>query len=169
MAFTGSEPARQPMAIDKDRKTRFLLQVVKWINPLVSALLKSRLHGLVSKDILLLHFKGRKSGHWYATPVSYVQDDNRLRVFTEAPWWKNLRGGNAHARVHLRGKLVGVRPTTYAEGGTYVEDAIRDFLTRVPRDARYYGVRMNKDGTPNEDDVKAAAPQSVMIELALPE
>jgi hypothetical protein len=155
------------MAVEKDRTTELLLRLVKILNPLVSALLKSRLHGLVSKDILLLHFRGRKSGHWYATPVSYVQDGNRLRVFTESSWWKNLRGG-AHARVHLRGKLMSVRSRTHADGGAYVEEAIMDFLTRVPRDARYYGVRMGEDGTPDAADVKAAAPVSVLIELELP-
>lgn len=149
-----------------DTTTQVLLRIIKIINPFVSALLKSPLHALASsKDILVLHFEGRKSGRWFATPVSYVQDGRRLRVFTESPWWKNLRDRPA-ARVHLRGRERAVRATTLSSGGPEMEAAIRDFLTRVPRDARYYEVRM-EGGTPNAADVTAAAAKSVLLELEL--
>ena len=149
-----------------DRTTEFLLRVIKVINPVVAGLLKSPVHGLMSKDILLLHFQGRKSGKWFTTPVSYVQDGNRLRVFTESPWWKNLRD-RPEAHVHLRGKEQLVRASTRADGGEYVHDAIRDFLQRVPRDARYYSVRLDRDGRPNEEDIVAAAGRTVLLELEL--
>jgi len=149
-----------------DRTTEILLRIVKIANPFVSALLKSPLHGLASsKDILVLHFQGRKSGRWFATPVSFVQDDSRLRVFTESPWWKNLRD-RPEARVHLRGKELPVRASTLSGGGPQMEEAIDDFLTRVPRDARYYEVRM-EGGKPNKADVAAAARKSIMLELEL--
>lgn len=36
-------------------------------NALISLLLRSPLHGLVSKSCLLLSFRGRKSGHIYSS------------------------------------------------------------------------------------------------------
>lgn len=148
-----------------DPTTALLLRVIKLLNPLVAGLVKSPLHRLISKDILLLHFQGRRSGRWFSTPVTYVQDGNRLRVFTESPWWRNLRD-RPQARVHLRGVERPVRATVRSGGGEYIRDAIRDFLIRVPRDARYYGVRM-ADGRPNEHDVAAAAPRAILLELEL--
>ena len=45
----------------EDRKIELMLTVTKAFNPLVRWLLKSRrLHGIISEDILLLHFQGRK-------------------------------------------------------------------------------------------------------------
>ncbi|TFH23413.1 MAG: DUF385 domain-containing protein [Myxococcales bacterium] len=147
-----------------DKTTQLLLRVVKIINPAVAWLLKSPLHALASsKDILVLHFQGRKSGRWFSTPVSYVEVGGKLRVFTEAAWWRNLRD-RPEARVHLRGEQRTVRAATHAGGGSDVEAAIRDFLVRVPRDARYYAVRI-ENGEPNDADVAAAATRSIFIEL----
>jgi hypothetical protein len=36
------------------------------------------LHNLVSSKIMLITFKGRKSGKTYSTPVSYYQDGNSV-------------------------------------------------------------------------------------------
>ena len=149
-----------------DRTTEILLRVVKILNPFVRFLLKSPLQGLISKDILLLHFQGRKSGRWFATPVSYVKDGNRLRVLTDAAWWKNLRD-RPGARVHLCGKELAVQATTRSDGTEYVRDAMKDFYTRIPRDARYASVGLDRDKKPNEDDIATAAPHIVLIELEL--
>src|SRR5688572_25872686 len=100
-----------------DSTTAFLLWLAQFVNPFVRALLKSRLHGLMSQDVLNLHFRGRKSGRWYETPVSYVQDGRRLRVFTDSPWWKNLRGAGVPTRVDLRGRRIDVSATTHSDGG----------------------------------------------------
>ena len=40
------------------------------INPAVCSLLRSPLHGLMSKNTLLLEFTGRKSGRLLSTPIS---------------------------------------------------------------------------------------------------
>ena len=48
------------------------------IPPAVNAgmrfILRSPLHGMVSKTITLISFTGRKSGKAYSTPVSYSQN-----------------------------------------------------------------------------------------------
>jgi hypothetical protein len=38
--------------------------------------LRSPLHGILSKNFLLINFTGRKSGRVFTTPVSYSQDDS---------------------------------------------------------------------------------------------
>lgn len=73
-------------------------------NPFMKWLLRSPLHGVVSRMYLLITFTGRKSGKVYTTPVQYAQDGNTLYIITSEgyTWWKNLRGG-AQVQVHLRG------------------------------------------------------------------
>ena len=54
-------------------------------------MLRSPMHSLVSKSVLLISFTGRKSGKPYTTPVSYSQSGDQVIIFTHAEWWKNLR------------------------------------------------------------------------------
>ncbi len=79
-------------------------------NPLMKWLLRSSLHGLVSRMYLLITFTGRKSGATYTTPVQYAQDGDTLYIITSEgyTWWKNLRGG-ADVRIHLRGQAYPAR------------------------------------------------------------
>lgn len=54
----------------------------KVINPIVKGLLRSPLHGLMSKNTMLIEFKGRKSGRMFTTPVSYHIEGDRVHCFT---------------------------------------------------------------------------------------
>lgn len=74
-------------------------------NPFMKALLRSPLHGVVSRSFLLITFTGRKSGKVYTTPVQYAERGDTVTVVTSAgyTWWKNLRGG-APVEVRLRGQ-----------------------------------------------------------------
>ena len=45
-----------------------------WFNSIMKWLIRSPLHGLVSKSMLVIGYTGRKSGRRYETPVNYVRD-----------------------------------------------------------------------------------------------
>lgn len=81
----------------------------KWaysiLNPAMMALLRSPLHGAVSKSLMILIYQGRKSGKRYMIPVGYLAEGNRLYVFSHSAWAKNFVGG-APVALRLRGKLV---------------------------------------------------------------
>ncbi len=67
----------------------------KLLNPFMIWLLRSPLHFFVSKHIMLISVKGRKSGKVYTTPVDYGRNHNTVYAITSQrySWWKNLRGG----------------------------------------------------------------------------
>jgi deazaflavin-dependent oxidoreductase (nitroreductase family) len=148
-------------------KLQVLLGLTRAVNPLVSWLLRSRLHATVSENITLLHFQGRRSGRWYSTPVTYIEDGGALRICTSSPWWKNIRD-RPNVRLHLRGREISARARTTSDGGEHVVETIRDLLTRIPRDAPFYKVRMGNDGRPNMDDVRRAAAETIVIDVELP-
>ncbi|MBK9125455.1 MAG: hypothetical protein IPM16_20350 [Chloroflexi bacterium] len=77
------------------------------INPIVVAILRSPLHGLLSNRLVLLTIRGRKSGELYTFPVEYKQDLGHIVIITHAErvWWRNLEGG-ADLTVHLRGEDI---------------------------------------------------------------
>jgi hypothetical protein len=140
--------------------------VIRLLNPLVAALLRSPLHSLMSRDTMLLTFTGRKTGKSYTTPISYMRDGDLVRCFTHSPWSKNLRGG-APVTVRIEGRDQPGRGEAIAGDIDRISEAITEFLTRVPRDLPYYDVTLDADGRPNASQVRAAAVETVMIEIRL--
>lgn len=76
----------------------------KIINPTLSALLRSPLHGLLSKQLMLLIFNGRKTGKRYTIPVGYLRAGNTLYLFSHSAWARNFIGG-APVAVRLQGAM----------------------------------------------------------------
>jgi len=56
------------------------LRMMRFFNPVISALLRSAFHGLVSGRILLLTYTGRKPGRRYTLRVGYIRDGDALLV-----------------------------------------------------------------------------------------
>lgn len=76
-------------------------------NLFVIGLLRSPLHRLASGSILLITYRGRRSGRRFTIPVMYAEREGTLTIFVGHPgqkrWWRNLRGG-AEVEVILRGR-----------------------------------------------------------------
>ncbi len=105
-------------------------RVLHAVNPFVVALLRSPLHGLLSKQVLLLAFTGRKTGKAYTIPVEYSGEGDVLTIWSGHRWCVNLRGG-APIEVRLRGR----QRTPWAE----VIDDREELLAEVGRYLARYG------------------------------
>jgi hypothetical protein len=133
------------------------------VNPIVGLLLRSPLHGVLSKNTLLISFTGRKSGKLYSTPLSYMRDGNTITCMTTGKWWKNVRGG-APVTVWLEGKRLHGMATPDTDRA-HVTDAMQPFFRRVRRDARMYGVKLDDEGRPDPEDCTRAAQKTVMVTI----
>jgi hypothetical protein len=144
------------------------LAVLRVVNPFVGLLLRSPLHGVMSRDVMLLGVTGRRTGRRYTMPVSYLRDGDRVRAFTgrEMIWWRNLRDG-AEVTVVIAGRARRGHAEAVAGDTDRIADALGDFLTRLPRDAVYYDVALDAGHRPVVTDVRRAADQVVLIEIAL--
>ena len=100
------EPVARQQAPSQVTSDRPQPPLPKWlfrvVNPVMKALLRSRLHALISHEVMVLSFTGRTSGKQYAVPVGYLQQHNRLYFSCLAGWWQNLPG--APVAVRLRGQ-----------------------------------------------------------------
>ena len=128
--------------------------------------LRSPVHGMVSKTVLLITFTGRKSGKTYTTPVDYSQDGDQVTIFTHANWWKNLRGG-APVTLRIQGRELQGLAEPVAEDKRAVAAGLTEHLRKVPSDARYYGVTFDDQGCPGAEEVEKAAQSAVMIRVRL--
>jgi hypothetical protein len=136
------------------------------LNRTMKLILRSPVHGMVSKAILLITFTGRISGKSYTTPVSYSQNGDQVTIFTHANWWKNLRNGTP-VSLRLRGRELQGLAETVAEDKQAVAAGLSAHLRKVPSDARYYGVTFDERNNPNPEEVEQAAQTVVMVRIQL--
>jgi F420H(2)-dependent quinone reductase len=76
-------------------------------NPVVTAVLSSPLHPLLSGGLALITVTGRRSGRRYTFPVGYRQVGDRVTINVGWPgskrWWRNLREGGP-VEMRIRGR-----------------------------------------------------------------
>ena len=140
-----------------------------WYNPIIAWILRSPLHGLLGGSLMVVTYKGRKSGKVYHTPVSCVRDGDTWLVtsFRKRTWWRNLRGG----------VLVGVRvqgrdwktACEVLEDGEGVVANLMTYLRAVPHYAQAFDVALDADDQPNAEDIARAAQARVMVRIPLPQ
>ncbi len=67
-----------------------------WYNGIMLWLLQSPLHGMLSRNMMVINYTGRKSGKVYRLPISYKKIDEILLTvsYKHRTWWRNLRGGD---------------------------------------------------------------------------
>ncbi|MCP3986503.1 MAG: nitroreductase family deazaflavin-dependent oxidoreductase, partial [bacterium] len=149
-------------------KIPFRIHLLRAANPLALKLLGSRLHFLMSRDLLVANFRGRKSGKPFSTPLSYVEVDGNLYLCTRpegANWWKNMREG-VPIEIVWRGEPLPACATVLDTSSEEALAGFRAFLARYPGTATLlYHVNVAKDGTPNEEDVLREVRQSVVVRV----
>lgn len=161
---TGSGPGTGARAGDGAEKGRRRppTAVMKLINRIPAALLRSPLHGPLSKRLMLLTFRGRRSGRRITIPVGYFRvDDRTVLLATERPWQKNLAGG-AQVELRLRGRDVAGRSEVIADEGAFAE-ALAAMLAIDPGYGRFFGVAVGADGRPDAGQVRAAFGRGLRI------
>jgi hypothetical protein len=142
------------------------IRLLRRLNPVIAGILRSRAHGLVSRDLLLLCYVGAKSGITRTLPLSYVEVGGRLYLCTRSSrWWLSLRSG-APVVLWLRGRRVSATPTIVDLRSAEALSALRAFLTANPKTGEMlYEVRHGKDGRPVEDDLGREVSRSVVVRL----
>lgn len=162
------------------------------LNTPMRAFLRSPLHSIASKNLCILRYKGRRSGRAFETPLSYVQDGDTIRLLSsqETRWWTNflpeneasIPTGAANAsgktkranesegypvEVEIAREVRKGRAVTLRTDSDHFREGVRGFLTALPRDAVVYGIKLDKDRRPREQDIKGAASHVVLVEIAL--
>jgi len=140
--------------------------IFRLLNPVMKSVLKSPLHSMVSNQIMIFSFTGRKTGQSYSTPVSYFQENETVYCFSHASWWKNLVGG-AKVRLLIRGQERIGTAIPIREDREKKILGLGKLLTAVPFDARFYNVEIDKQGNLDQNDLGPAADNATMIEVHL--
>ena len=137
-------------------------------NAMVSALLHTPiLHRVISNQILLLSFTGRKSGKRYAIPVGYIRDGQTVRILTKwfRGWWRNFQVA-APVELLIEGKhYYGTAKALTDEVSSIA--ALTIAIKKYPYNADFYGIRLTAPNQANMDDVRYIAPKVVVLQIEL--
>ena len=138
------------------------------INPVVAFLARSPLHFLISHQVLVIQFKGRKSGKQYLVPVSYHEHESSYTCVTLRSniWWRNLKEVS-HTQIWLKGSLNDVQIDLEFNNDQVVESTLRDLVTNNKVDAYFANIKLHKDGTPHSDDLSQAAKIHTVLKFTI--
>ena len=138
------------------------------INFGIKLTLRSPLHFVVSSNILLITFTGRKSGREFTTPVRYVRDGEKVRMFSSpaGKWWRNLVGG-ADVQLTLRGKSIACYTAVLDLGDETKLRLFGDYLTQFPGDSVYHGIKIRRGKPLPWNLLKSVLHDVVIVEAKL--
>jgi hypothetical protein len=139
------------------------------LNPVMRGLLRSPVHRLASGNIAILHFKGRQSGRWLNTPLSYMRDGNTVRLLpsTNTLWWRNLRGSSVDVQMEIQASRFFGSATLYEGDSEAAREGVRKFVAAVPRDAKVYGLKLDSNKQLQEPSLSAKISDLILVEIEL--
>jgi hypothetical protein len=160
----GSGMTEQSPAVTTAHPPETLLRVM---NPAVKFLLRTPLAGGLKRQMMVLNFKGRKSGRQFSVPVSAHRLDNALYALANAGWTANFADG-ANADVLHAGKTTPMRGELIRDPATVGDLAYRTAQSYGAKTAqRMMGLKFRDDTMPSLQDFTEAAAREKMKAVKL--
>jgi hypothetical membrane protein len=136
-------------------------RLFRTLNPIMRSLIRSPLHPLMSRRLLVITYTGRRTGRRYSTPIAYVPDGETILIAGGAPWWRNI-GTDSTVSVRLRGRERAAR-VERLEDLDSVMGALRFVLPRNPTLGRFMRLEVGPDGTLDPVRVQAARARGLSL------
>lgn len=115
--------------------------------------------------MMVLSFRGARSGEAYSFSVGYAEDEAGPMTFTRFSRWKNFREKRP-VSLRLRGREVrGV--AVAVRDPERVRERFAYYLERNPHDGKYLGVKVGQDGGADLGELARAAGRLVMFRTVL--
>ncbi|MFZ5905673.1 MAG: nitroreductase/quinone reductase family protein [Chloroflexota bacterium] len=135
-------------------------------NDVMSWVLRSPFHGLLSNGMMLITVTGCRTGKKYTTPVGFYRENGDLWVLTsrDRTWWRNLRGG-AEVGLLLKRKPIAAFAEPELDEKT-VEARLCDYIRHIPQAAKPMGIRV-ENGQANAEDVARVAKERLFVKISL--
>ena len=135
------------------------------VNRVMKLLLRSPLHGLMSGNVMVIHFRGRKTGRRRSTPVRYLREsEGVLFCLTgrETGWWPNFIEA-AGVRLRLAGQSVSATAQAFPDDEERKIAALWRMLKHFPNDAPYHGIKPRRGHAPTVEQVRQGAARDVLV------
>jgi hypothetical protein len=105
--------------------------------------------------LMLLYYRGRKTGTDYRQPISYVRADDGTLLTPGGGRWTLSLGGGDPVRLRVKGRVMSVRPELVTDPGE-VQRLFGVIATKNPRAVRYIPIPRLPDGSLEPGALQAA-------------
>lgn len=134
----------------------------KFVDAGMRRLLRSPLHGLLSRKVMLLEVTGRRSGRHYVIPIAYGRcGDDVLMGVAKATWLRNLTPDRA-VTVTVRGRRHDMYPELVTDEES-VAELYPNIIAGNRAHARFQQLRVETDGSVNRDDLRSALARGLTL------
>jgi len=149
-----------------DTPARFA-NALKTANELVRPLLRSRLHPLLSRRLMLLDYTGARSGRRYTFPVGYFPwDDGGVLAFSSQRWPAHIRRARG-VRLLIRGRWYDAAPAVISDPQAKA-DLLAEFTRRKgARAARGLMLGLPRNRQASRSELLTAAPKTTITRFTL--
>ncbi len=137
-------------------------------NAIVSGVLRSPLHRMMSRSLMLLKYRGRRTGKEYTIPVGYVRNGDEIIVLAgradTKSWWRGMRGPQQVEACLGRTWKKGVARAVEREDAV---ERMRVYLEAQPRMAKMLRVVRDAEGKISIEGARRAVEGSVVVVIQL--
>jgi hypothetical protein len=119
-------------------------------------------HAPLSQRLMLLTYRGRRSGRRYTIPIGYYPWDEGVLSISSTRWLVNVRCGEP-VELWIRGQRHAAVATVY-EARDEVAARLREMAERFgPKAARGLLLGLPRDRAPNDSELTRAAERTAVI------
>ncbi len=140
------------------------------LNPGIAWVLRSPLHPLLSRGLMLITVTGRRSGRRYTIPVGYQRDGAVVTVLVSKArrksWWRNYRTPGP-VELWLRGKVVRGEARVVGGGSEEFRAAVDATLRRLPWLGRQLGVAHERGAGLGPAQWRTLADETAVVKITL--
>ncbi len=142
-------------------------RIMTRLNPWVVSLLESRVHGVLSRALMVLHVEGARSGRRYKIPVGYQHQDDLLIVLVSKSrrknWWRNYRIEKP-VTVSVRGEPKSGVASLVDKESEMFRRCVTTTFARIPALSKQFGIaRVGPAGLSSEDWVVVKLEAEVVV------
>jgi deazaflavin-dependent oxidoreductase (nitroreductase family) len=110
------------------------LRLLRLANPVVRLVLRSPCHRILSGSLMLLTYRGARTGRSFTIPLRYARRGDAVLALAVAPrskqWWRAFQS-RAAATLAISGRVRAVDGRLLA--GPEADEALGSYLARFPR------------------------------------
>jgi len=134
-------------------------------NFFIKTIVHSPLNPILGSSFAVISVRSLKTGKLCSTPINVTARNGEYIVisYRRRTWWRNLRSGKP-AELTAGGSTFPVTGKV-VEGPNEVMSGLAKYFRQYPGYAKYFNVRLAKNGRPAEADLRSAAATRVIIRL----
>jgi len=124
----------------------------------------------LSSNLILLTYRGRRSGVEHTLPVQYANLTNELIVVAgqheRKRWWRNLRARST-VKIRYRGRPIECRAELIEGDEAAVTPRLAVYFRRFAHSAHHWGITFSPRGELDSQALREAAKGAVVVVIRL--